>query len=124
MSKPTREQDNWPDFKTRFVQKESHILVKIIIVHPMHSGERQDHRTLKLIPADFLTAVHFFAAGKEIMKIAMGPHVSSNPYFAFHIATVAEGTPFRIETVDNGKRRQVFDTLVTFRSSSAPTGGP
>ncbi len=57
--------------------------VKVLINHPMETGQRKDKKTGKLIPANFIQEVTCTLGDKTIMTARWGSGVSKNPYLAF-----------------------------------------
>ena len=75
--------------------------VKVLISHPMESGQRKDSKTGKLIPGHFVTEVIAEHKGKQIINANWAGGISKNPYLSFKFTGAAPGDSIKISWVDN-----------------------
>lgn len=96
----------------RIYKSEQGFGLKIIIEHPMESGQRKDKKTGKLIPSDFIEDINFYLNSKHLMQMKMGVNISQNPYVHIGIPEVKKGDSILIEWRDNhGVRYEFSDSI-------------
>lgn len=78
--------------------------VRVLLPHPMESGQRRDAAG-QLIPAHYITSVILSLNGKPVIEGALGTAVSTNPLFAFQLAGVKAGDRLGVAWVDNKGQR-------------------
>ena len=77
------------------------VTVKVLIKHPMETGQRKDSKTGDKIPAHFIKEVICEHKGETVMTALWGPSVSKNPYMSFKFRGGAKGDTLKISWVDN-----------------------
>ena len=87
--------------KIRAKAKDGVTTVKILISHPMESGQRKDSKTGEKIPAHHVTEVMAEHNGKQVMSANWGGGISKNPYLSFKFKGAASGDTVKISWVDN-----------------------
>jgi sulfur-oxidizing protein SoxZ len=75
--------------------------VKILISHPMESGQRRDNKGEK-IPRDIINSFVCVHNGEEIMRADLFPAISANPFLSFFAALEESGTLIMSWTDDHG----------------------
>ncbi len=75
--------------------------VKVLISHPMETGQRKDKKTGKKIPAHFIQEVVCTHNGKPVLTANWGPAISKNPYLSFKFKGGAKGDTVSLRWVDN-----------------------
>ena len=75
--------------------------VKVLIKHPMETGQRKDRKTGKPIPAHFIQAVTCDWKGNEMIRAHWGPAISKNPYLSFKLNGPQSGDAVVIRWNDN-----------------------
>ncbi|BBK32666.1 sulfur-oxidizing protein SoxZ [Stella humosa] len=65
--------------------------VKVLISHPMESGQRRDERGA-IIPRDIINRFVCTYNGDLVLEADLFPAVSANPFFAFHVLAAESGT--------------------------------
>lgn len=75
--------------------------IKLLIKHPMETGQRKDRKTGKPIPAHFVDAVTCNWNGNEMMRAHWGPAISKNPYLSFKINGPKSGDVLKFAWTDN-----------------------
>ena len=81
------------------VKKGEPFEVKILISHPMESGQRRD-ATGQIIPRDIINAFVCTFNGEEVLRADLFPAIAANPFLAF-FATVEEGGTLTMAWVDD-----------------------
>lgn len=76
------------------------ITIKSLISHPMESGQRKDSKTGELIPRKIINTFTATFNGEQVIKVAVEPAVSANPYFQFDMK-VPESGVVRFEWTDD-----------------------
>ena len=77
------------------------VQVKMLIKHPMETGQRKDSKTGKLIPAHFVDVVTCHWQGKEMLRAHWGPAISKNPYLSFNFSGPKAGDSLVLAWHDN-----------------------
>ena len=86
--------------------------VRVLLPHPMESGQRRDAAG-QLIPAHYITSVILSLNGKPVIEGALGTAVSVNPLFAFQLSGVKAGDRLSVAWQDNkGQRGQAESSFV------------
>lgn len=74
--------------------------VKVLMAHPMESGQRKD-ASGKTVPAHFIKEVKATCKEKVVLQCMWGQSVSQNPTLAFKFKGGAKGEKVQISWVDN-----------------------
>ena len=74
--------------------------VKILMGHPMETGQRKDNAG-NTVPANFIQLVSVEIAGKKIIEGEIGSSVSRNPVFGFKVKGYKAGDKVVVNWVDN-----------------------
>ena len=75
--------------------------VKVLMNHPMETGQRKDAKTGQLVPAHYITEVTAALNGTPVLKGGMSGGVSKNPYLGFKIKGAKAGDKVTVNWVDN-----------------------
>ena len=75
--------------------------VKVLMNHPMETGQRKDAKTGQLVPAHFIQEVTATVNGKTVLDAEIGPAVSRNPYLGFKVKGPKAGDKVVVSWVDN-----------------------
>ena len=75
--------------------------IKLLIKHPMETGQRKDRKTGKPIPAHFIDVVTCNWNGNEMIRAHWGPAISKNPYLSFKINGPQSGDVLKFAWTDN-----------------------
>ncbi len=76
-------------------------IVKMLIKHPMETGQRKDRKTGKKIPAHFIKEVDCKHNGREVLTALWSGGISKNPYLAFKFKGGKKGDTISVKWVDN-----------------------
>lgn len=80
---------------------DGNVQVKMLIKHPMETGQRKDRKTGKPIPAHYVEVVTCEWQGKEMIRAHWGPAISKNPYLSFKITGPQVGDTLTLRWSDN-----------------------
>ena len=72
------------------VRKDQPFEVKLLISHPMESGQRRDAVGLP-IPRDIITSLRVTFGQEEVLTAELFPAISANPFLSFQMAISASG---------------------------------
>jgi sulfur-oxidizing protein SoxZ len=76
--------------------------VKLLISHPMESGQRRD-ATGQRIPRDIINSLVCSLDGEEVLRAEFFPAIAANPFLAFSAVADASGTLVMKFVDDEGK---------------------
>lgn len=84
------------------VQRSQVFEVKVLISHPMESGQRRDERGAA-IPRDIINAFSCTYGGRLVLRADLFPAIAANPFFSFHVAAGDGGVLELSWTDDRGQ---------------------
>ncbi|PKO85640.1 MAG: thiosulfate oxidation carrier complex protein SoxZ [Betaproteobacteria bacterium HGW-Betaproteobacteria-12] len=80
--------------------------LRILLQHPMETGQRKDDKG-NLLPANFIQTFTVSHNGKPMIDGQLNTSVSRNPLFAFRARGIKAGDKLTVSWLDNlGERRQ------------------
>ena len=80
--------------------------VRVLMVHPMETGQRKDASGI-IVPTHFIQEVTVRVNGKLMLEGQISQAVSRNPVFSFRLKGVQAGDQLEIAWLDNhGERSQ------------------
>jgi len=80
--------------------------VRVLMVHPMETGQRKDAEG-RLVPAHFIQEVSVRLNGRSVLEGQISQAVSRNPVFSFRLKGVKAGDKLEIAWLDSkGERSQ------------------
>jgi len=92
--------------KIRATLKGDLVEVRVLMVHPMETGQRKDTDG-KLLPAHFIQEMSVRVNGRILLEGQISQAVSRNPVFSFRLKGVQAGDKLEIAWLDNrGDRSQ------------------
>jgi sulfur-oxidizing protein SoxZ len=74
--------------------------VRILMSHPMETGQRKDNDG-KTVPAHFIQTMSIALNGKTVVSGQLGTSVSRNPVFGFKIKGAKAGDKIAVNWIDN-----------------------
>jgi len=77
------------------------VTVKVLMKHPMETGQRVDSKTKEKIPAHHINEVTCSWNGETIFHANLGPAVSKNPYLSFKVKGPKAGDVLKLASIDN-----------------------
>jgi len=104
--------------KIRFkivVTKETNLL-KVLITHPMASGEdkvfNKGKDLFEKVPADYIEVAHLFLNHEKIMSVKLGVDISVNPYISCELDRVNVGDKIQVVYINNKGKEFSFEEPV------------
>ena len=86
--------------------------VKLLVQHPMETGNRRDPVTDRQIPRNFIRELRCEHNGIEVLSADWGWGVSRNPFLSFRIVGAQTGDLIRVDWVDNNGLFGFLETRV------------
>ena len=96
--------------KIRARTKDGATEVKLLLQHPMETGNRKDPATGLKIPRNFIRELRCEHKGLEVLSSDWGWGVSRNPFLSFRMTGTRTGDLIVISWVDN---QGIADTIET-----------
>ena len=75
--------------------------VKLLISHPMESGQRRDEMG-RAIPRDIINRFVCSYNGEEVLRAELFPAIAANPFLSFAVVAQESGTVSMTFTDDHG----------------------
>lgn len=75
--------------------------VKVLMFHPMETGQRKDPATGKILPPHFIKNVTATLNGKPVLQAQWSQAVSRNPFLNFRVRGAKPGDRIAIRWEDN-----------------------
>ena len=85
--------------------------VRVLMVHPMETGQRKD-ASGSLVPAHFIQEVQVRVNGKLALEGQISQGVSRNPVFSFRLKGAKAGDKVEIAWLDNRGERSQAETAI------------
>jgi sulfur-oxidizing protein SoxZ len=85
--------------------------VRVLMVHPMETGQRKD-ASGALVPVHFIQEVQVLLNGKVALEGQISQAVSRNPVFSFRLKGVKAGDKLEIAWLDNRGERNQTSTAI------------
>ena len=89
------------------------VTVKVLIKHPMETGQRVNSKTGEKIPAHHINEVNCTWNDKLVFHCNLGPAVSKDPYLSFKLKGPQKGDTLKFDTVDNRGETDSGEVTVT-----------
>ncbi len=89
------------DIKIRATMTGDSADIKVLMNHPMETGQRKDAKTGQLIPAHFIQTVTATLNGKPVLTAQWGAAISKNPFLGFKVKGAKAGDKVNISWEDN-----------------------
>jgi sulfur-oxidizing protein SoxZ len=86
--------------------------VKVLINHPMETGQRKDPNTGETIPLHFIRLVTATLNGTPVMEAQWSQAISRNPFFGFRIRGAKAGDRIAVRWSDNRGEEGSIETTV------------
>lgn len=75
--------------------------VKVLMNHPMETGQRKDAKTGQVVPAHFIQTVTAQVNGKTVLDAQWSQAVSKNPFLGFKVKGAKAGDKVVVSWADN-----------------------
>ena len=85
--------------------------VRVLMVHPMETGQRKD-TSGNIVPAHFIQEVTIKVNGKLMLEGQISQAVSRNPVFSFRLKGVKAGDKLEIAWLDSKGERSQTETAI------------
>jgi len=85
--------------------------VRVLMVHPMETGQRKD-TSGSVVPLHFIQEVSVRVNGKLVLEGQISQAVSRNPVFSFRLEGVKAGDKLEIAWLDNRGERSHSDAAI------------
>ena len=97
--------------KIRAVQKGDVTDVRVLMVHPMETGQRKD-TSGNIVPTHFIQEVSVRLNGKSVLEGQISQAVSRNPVFSFRLKGAKVGDKIDIAWLDSKGERSQSDAVI------------
>ena len=97
--------------KIRAVLKGDTVDVRVLMNHPMETGQRKDGGG-NLIPLHFIQEITVRLNGKPVIEAQISQAVSRNPVFSFRVKGAKAGDRLEISWLDNKGDRNSTETAL------------
>lgn len=98
--------------KIRATQQGDLTDIRILLQHPMETGQRKDESG-KLVPMHFIQTFTVTANGKPLIEGQLNTSVSKNPLFAFKARGLKTGDKLLVNWVDSQGEKRSDEATVT-----------
>ena len=98
--------------KVRAQMKGDFADVKILMSHPMETGQRKDPKTNQPIPAVFIQQFTVEVGGKVVVQSETGTAISTNPVFGFKVKGANAGDKIAVSWIDNKGDKRTDEAAV------------
>jgi sulfur-oxidizing protein SoxZ len=85
--------------------------IKILMSHPMETGQRKDSNGA-VVPAHFIQTISIDLNGKRVIQGQTGTSVSRNPVFGFKVKGAKVGDKITVGWVDNKGDKRTDEATV------------
>lgn len=99
-------------FKVRTTMDGDLCNVKVVINHPMETGQRHDVRTGQAIPAHYIQNVSAMVNGRMAMEAQWSQSISQNPFLGFKVKGARRGDRVTVAWVDNHGNKNSTDAVI------------
>jgi sulfur-oxidizing protein SoxZ len=86
--------------------------IKVLMNHPMETGQRKDAKTGQLVPAHFIQDVTATINGVSVLSANLGSGVSKNPYLGFKVKGPKAGDKVVVNWTDNKGDKNTAETVI------------
>ncbi len=86
--------------------------VKVLMNHPMETGQRKDAKTGQLIPAHFIQQVTAQLNGTTVLEADWNQAISRNPFLGFKVKGAKAGDKVTVSWVDNKGNKNSAEATV------------
>lgn len=87
--------------------------IRILMQHPMETGQRKDPADGKIIAAHFIQTFSVNANGKPLVKGQLNTAISRNPLFTFRAKELKVGDKIVVSWTDTRADKRSDETVVT-----------
>ncbi|MBU0751999.1 MAG: thiosulfate oxidation carrier complex protein SoxZ [Gammaproteobacteria bacterium] len=99
--------------KVRAQVKGDYADIKILMSHPMETGQRKDPKTNQPYPAHFIQQFTVEVGGKLVVQSETGTAISTNPVFGFKVKGAKAGDKVVVKWQDNKGESRTDEATVS-----------
>ncbi|MDJ0808236.1 MAG: thiosulfate oxidation carrier complex protein SoxZ [Gammaproteobacteria bacterium] len=99
--------------KIRAKMQQGRVVVKLLIRHPMETGNRKQPLTGGKIPRHFIREIHCRHNDRTVLTGFWSSGMASNPYLSFHLQSGKKGDSIRCDWVDNLGLTDAIETRIS-----------
>lgn len=86
--------------------------IKVLMNHPMETGQRKDAKTGQTVPAHFIQQVTAALNGKNVLNAQWGVAISKNPFLGFKVKGAKAGDKVAVTWQDNKGEKSTAEATV------------
>lgn len=86
--------------------------IKVIMYHPMETGQRKDPKTGQVIPAHYIQTLTAAVNGKVVTSAQWGPAIAKNPFLALRVKGASKGDKVTVSWEDSKGEKNSAETTV------------
>lgn len=86
--------------------------IKVLMNHPMETGQRKDAKTGQTVPAYYIQHVTAAVNGKSVLDAQWGVAISKNPFLGFKVKGAKAGDKVTVNWVDNKGEKSTAEATV------------
>lgn len=86
--------------------------VKLVLNHPMESGQRRDARTGQIVPAHYIQNVSATLNGRKVLDAQWSQSIAKNPFLGFKLKGARSGDRVTVAWVDNLGNKNTTDAVI------------
>lgn len=98
--------------KIRLINADGIVQVKVIMKHPMETGQRRDKNTGKLIAAHFINKITIAINDKDVLVSRCTGGISKNPFFGFQVSGAKTNDIIKVSWFDNLGESDSIEAIV------------
>ena len=86
--------------------------VKVLVNHPMETGQRKDPNSGEIIPLHFIQFITATLNGKPVLEAQWSQAIAKNPFLGFKVKGAKAGDKIAVNWSDNkGEKNSIETTL-------------
>lgn len=86
--------------------------IRVLMGHPMETGQRKDAQTGQIVPAHFIQHISCAVGGRTVLEGEISTAIARNPVFGFRVAGAKAGDKVVITWVDSKGERRTDETTI------------
>ena len=86
--------------------------IKVLMNHPMETGQRKDAKTGQTVPAHYIQQVSAALNGKNVLDAQWGVAISKNPFLGFKVKGAKAGDKVTVNWADNKGEKSTAEATV------------
>ncbi|MBN8450051.1 MAG: thiosulfate oxidation carrier complex protein SoxZ [Candidatus Accumulibacter sp.] len=87
--------------------------IRVLMPHPMETGQRKDPESGKVVPTHFIQTFSLSANGNLLVSGQLNTSISRNPLFAFHAIGLKAGDRIAVEWTDTKGDKRLDEAVLT-----------